>query len=270
MAQPLYFLPGLFRQNAFSGERIAASTLRERGIEGIFADVAAQQTGYSEVKGQGPGGRSGTILYYQTPEGKIPPLTQYAPHRQEWHEVSELLWIGIDIDNPPTPGDMARNKVHPGYRLDVAGDAITVPIIRRPDDSTELPRDMYWDKGTPTQAIQKAYRKYWEASAEVLNWFVPDMGQIFKADQWRALTLAIDVIGINYRYGVNEHNILRWVDAQNYLNILGWSIDYVGYMELEDAKKKNSSEPIEASITPGQPDDLATTAPVEATYLPSA
>ncbi len=262
MAQPLYFLPGIFRQNAFSGERFAPSILRERGIDGIFADVSAEETGYNEVKGNGPGGRSGTILYYHRPDGKIPHCTQYQPAKQEWHEVSELLWIGTSLDEPVTPKDLERNKVHAGYRLEIQGDELTIPIIRRPDDSTELPRDMYWERGTPTQSVQKAYRKYWEASAEVLNWFVPDLDAVRRVDQWKALTLAIDVVGINYRYGVNEHNLLRWIDAQNYLQVLSWSIDYPGYASLQEAEKKSASSAVEASSTLGQAGDITDTAPV--------
>lgn len=258
MAQPLYFLPRVYRQQALSGERLSPSIMRERGIADVFADVRQGEFGFCELT-RGPGGTSGTIVYYHTPEGKIPNLTQYAPDKQEWTEAiagDAGLWIGLNVDEPVTPEDLRRHKVHSGYRLDIVdGEQLTIPIIRRPDDSSELPRDMYWEKGTPVQSVQKAYRKYWDASAEVLNWFVPDIEAIRKVDQWKALTLAIDVVGINYRYGANEHNLLRWIDAQNYLQVLSWSIDYPGYASLQEAEKKSASSAVEANSTHGREDD---------------
>lgn len=241
MAQPLYFLPDL-RQAAAESVPLRKQVLKERGLADIFADVPFDQQPLWELKGRGPGDQPGCILYYQTPSGAIPRAAEFRPKEQTWHPVGDgsLLWIGLDSAEPPKPEEMARRKQYPGYWIELGdGCEWRVPVIRRPDGTTELPRDMKWDAtGKLVEPIKAAYEAYWDATAETAKWFYSRNGEVIDRD--RALSLAVQAMGLNYRYGRNEHNVLRLVDSENYLLILAATVDRPAHEENEDQKKSET------------------------------
>lgn len=269
MAQPLYFLPGIYRAQLCPGERLARSLLAARGLGEIFDDVGQggrQDFATCELAGRGPGDKSGTVLCYQTPSGAVPRRVGYYPAEQAWHQVDDGLWIGLDTDDAPRPEEMARRKQFSGYRPELGdGQEWLVPIIRRPDGSTELPTDMFWDAaGAVQEPIKERYRAYWDETAEVADWFFVE-GASDQFDKARAFSLAVRAIGLNYRFGRAEQNLLRVVDAGTYLTVLGCTVDIIKANAVQEAQKK-SSEPFPTTIiTPGSTGEAETTDPAEPT-----
>lgn len=270
--QPLYFLPGLTKDQLAPQERLDRSVLRARGLADVFADCDYRDCLLNEPSSLGPGDKSGLYLTYQVPVTcELPRRTGYYPDEQEWHPVGDgsLLWIGIDKSSPPTAADMVRKRIYHGYYFTLADDQQwAVPVIRRPDGSTELPCDMVFDAaGNVVEPIKRAYVSYWEESADVAEWFFTSQGfdqQHFS--KARALRLAIRALGLNYRYGVNEQNVVRAIDTLNWVSVLGATVDLPKMIELTEQKKSAVATVAEPSNTlPGPPVDSETTDPVAAT-----
>lgn len=236
--QPLYFLPGLFRDQIITQDnRLCPDILRARGLAETFADVRAGEFIVTHVEGGGPNKQVGSVLAYHTTAGKLPELSGYNPHQQTWQMVSDYLWIGVANDHPPTPADLRRHRQYDGYAIDINGEKWQVPIVRRVDDSTELPRDCYFDHGKLVEPIKEAYRKYWEESKEVAHWFFAEglEGSFTRA---RGLCLAVDALSLNYRFSMDEQNALHVIDVESLLAVLMASVDVPGARALEDAQKK--------------------------------
>jgi len=264
MSQPLYFLPNCTRAQLVTGTGLTRSLLAARGLADVFADVSAPSVDCAvcELGGRGPGDLAGTILCYQTPDGEIPGRVGFYRAEQTWTPVGDgsLLWIGTNPAAPPTAADMRRPRQFTGYKLTLADThEWLVPVIRRIDGSTELGTDLIWDAaGRLIEPIKDRYRAYWEHSAEVLAWFTAEDGFNGAAfNKARALELAVEAVGLNYRYGRAEQNALRAIDGLNYLSVLMATIDWPKAAAIAEAEKKSDEppEPPPPNSTPGQPAD---------------
>lgn len=268
--QPLYFLPNLTKEQLAPGEVLDRSVLRARGIADVFADCEFKDCLFNEPSSVGPGGKSGLYLAYQVPgTGELPRRTGFYPEEQDWHQVGdgERVWIGIDKASPPTAADMVRKRVFHGYYVTLAdGQQWAVPVIRRPDGSTELPCDMVFDAaGNVIEPIKRAYIEYWNETADVAEWFFSERG--FDSEGFtkpRALKLAVRALGLNYRYGVNEQNAVRAIDTMNWVSVLGCTVDLNKTIELAEKKSAAALAAEQSNTLPGQPADSPTTGPVAA------
>lgn len=252
MAQPIYFLPHL-RESAAKDVSLRKQVLKERGLAEIFADVPMVEQPLQELTGRGPGGLPGCLICYQTPKGDVPRRWCYMPKEQTWTPVGDgsLLWIGVDSAEPPTPEEMARKKQYDGYSVLLGdGNRWSVPVVRAPDDTTSLPRDMVWDAtGRLIEPIKPLYESYWNESKETAAWVFDGV----KPDDYgRALELAVRALSINYRFGRNEQNILRVIDSETLAGLLIATVDGM--------QKKSLT-----STTPGQPGDSPNTDQAAAT-----
>ena len=239
MSQPLYFLPGVTWTRGQS-LAVTRSILREAGLAEIFSDVSEDHVGWAQIAGLGPDNTSGTVVYYV--DGREPPnRCGYYPAQQNWTKAGGI-WIGTDKDCKPTPEGLRRRRVHPGWPVELGdGQTYTVPVVRRPDESTNLPTDLIFDAARKlAQPIKPDYVSYWEAAAEVVRW-LPAMvtGNGLEAvDQVKALRLAIQALGLNYRYGLQEHNALRLIDGTNLWTVLAMSVDAPRVLAEQEAQKK--------------------------------
>jgi len=244
MAQPLYFLPHVSQAQVEAGLPIIRSILRERGLAEIFNDVPMERVCYAGLAGRGPGDLSGTVITYQTADGKAPRRLGYYAGEQSWTAVGDgsLLWIGVDTDEPAKPEELIRSLEYPGYTLTLGdGNRYMIPVVRRPDGSTNLPTDMIFDAvGKLQEPIKPAYLRYWDASAEVLEIMPSIMTGIGleNIDRTKFLKLAIQAFGLNYRYGLAEHSVLRLIDKTNFLSVLALSVDAPRVMQEQEAQKK--------------------------------
>lgn len=270
--QPLYFLPDEQLFDVLSDGIIKRDVLAKHGIADTFSDVQGPKAGDCDAAdcAKGPDDLKGVILAYKRPDGKGP-----APHYQErgwdWAKCRDNLWIGTK--GQVTADDLQRPRGYDGYPIPLADMGYWhIPIIRREDDSTNLPRVMDLDDaGVFTQTIREKYRSFWEETADVLVWLMEKTPED-EIDPQRAFRLAVRALTINYRFGLAEQRALHVVDSDNYLSIIGMTIDIVKITEValaqaEDAKKKDSLSqgPPITNTTPGPPEDSPVTAPAVAT-----
>lgn len=266
MSQPIYFLPGVSAaavRNPHT-EKLDRTILKAHGLDGIFSDVGFDDSGCQDIHA-GPDDKSGALLYYQTPDGKLPQLLGYYPDKQTWTQCG-TFWIGYETDNPPKEPDLRRRRQCLGYKLiDDLGQQWEIPIVRRPDDSTELPCSMHYDAGKIVEPVKEAYRKHWELTAEVVLWFFNDSGT-FGGETFskaRAFALAIETLGINYRFGQAEQRLADVPDSLNIGTVLGFSVDYPRYAAISRAEKKSESRLTTPNTTTGATVDCQATGPVE-------
>ena len=257
--QPLYFLPGVTRGTLLPGGELSRSLLESRGLANVFADVTTADAVVNELTGPGPGKQTGLVLTYRDADGQVDGRMGYYAAQQEWQSFLDgKLWIGIDTANPPTPEQLRRKRQHRGYPIELAdGDQWQIPIIRRPDGSSLLPTDMYVDDaGELQQPLKRQYLTYWEESAEVADWFFSENGsgsfggESFSAK--KALSLAVRALSLNYRFGDREQAVLRILDSETYIAVLGFSVDVVRFRAIAEAQKKTEPPSGTETITPGQ------------------
>lgn len=271
MAQPLYFLPHL-REKQLESIPQTRAVLKERGLTDVFADVARDEMTVCELSGRGPGDLSGVILAYKRPDEQIPRRLGFYPKEQAWTPVGDgsQVWLGIDTDEPPTEADLRRKRQYSGYRIELGdGGQWHIPIIRRPDGSTELPRQMKWDPtGRLIEPIKPAYESYWQETEQVVKW-AQQRSEVPTTD---ALELCVRALSINYRFGKAEQNLLGIVDSENWLTLLLCTVDWPKVRAIADAlddpeQKKTTADLNTPSSGVGLPADSPITDLPEATSI---
>ena len=239
MSQPLYYLPKINRQRVRPDQgQLNLTLLTELGLGSIFSDCNSLTVRAGDVTSGGPDGGSGVIICYQTPKGSIPDRDGYVPSQQTWHDCGEF-WIGLDNNSPVVPEDLVRESQNDGYAIALGGREYVVPVVRREDDTTLLPRDIQLN---PAREVLKAqFQKNWDDSAEVIEWAQNNSWPKELDGVAHAVELAVSVLGINYRYGVHEHNAIGLIDSTNWLKVLVCSSDFPKLKEIDESQKKTES-----------------------------
>lgn len=256
---PLYFLPKVMLSGLATGGRLNRSLLASRGLAVGLADCETlHDCCRCEIVGQGPDGNPGMIVGAKSAEP--PRMLGYYPAEQNWTQLNEGLWIGLDAKFPPTPQDLARAKPTPGHLVTLAdGQDYEIPVIRQLDGAPTLPRDMFWNEnGAFEMQLQAAYQGLWEKALRVGRLFYEptavDFGTI---DLEEALALCVEFLGVNYRFGRDEQRALRLVTTANWEKILGAVVDKPRIEAILADQKKTQDSP----TPPGGSAETLTTDP---------
>ena len=283
MAPPLYFFPGIRRNQLLIDGKLVDAILKPRQLSRTFADVTnVQQDAYvDEPPGAGPGGKSGVFLMAMPTSGEKPARVGYYPNQQEWTEFADGdsgYWVGLDKDQPPTPADIQRKSVFPGYGLTLSGQVWQIPVIRDPHGGTGLPCDWTLEaSGNVAETIQREYRSLWEEFASVVDlFFSTDTATppgLFQLERQDAMARCLQALAVNYRIGRAEQNLLRLVNAETWIPILGATVDVHTFFDLyQSRQQKKIPKPVSdqehrdesVATSPGQADGSPDTVPAEA------
>lgn len=286
MAPPIYFFPKVTRAQLVRQGKLNREILVERGLARTFADVEAEKCAYSELTGLGPGNFSGSLLCALPVDGECPIRLHYAPTLQDWHEF-DAYFVGIDKEHPPTPECLKRKDQFNGYPIELghAKAKWVLPIIRDPDGGTRLPRDWTLEAdGSVSETIRADYIALWEEFGEVVDLFFspddPGPAGVVSMDRDRAMQLCLKVLGLNYRIGRAEQNLLGLVNAETWVTILAASVDvytfWAIYQETQDKKKRRDADrlaelvvgPGSTGTSPGSPVGCPDIGPAEASSTP--
>lgn len=272
MAPPLYFFPKLPKDELVEGDRLRSETLARYGLETSLGGVSSVRRELSTVelpRGGPPENGSGMLLIPLVP-GKPPPvrLGMYRDH-QQWLQVADdpPLWIGTDVEYPPTPDDLARPRQVEGHwvALDDGNDWM-VPIIRsiNPEAVTNLPRRIGYDRtGELVARVKPEHEELWARAEQVWDWVYA--GGSYSVGEIMPHCLAF--LGVNYRIGKWEVERLGLLDTANYPEILRAAVDAPFAEQWAAAEKKRTDSgqdtpPPESSGTePGETDSTPDTPP---------
>ena len=216
----------VFEGTRFRGEFVAAAGLEHALAETREGDWSVQQLA------AGPGDQPGLLVQHLG----CAPLGYHAA-RQRWRNEGRF-WIGQAGEVRAEP--LARPRMAGGYAVELSGETWQVPILRRPDGSSELPQQVGWEGETYTERVAERYRRLWEDSAEVCEWFARGFEGIGRGHHPQILDFAVRALGVNYRFGRPEQNLLGVIDSANWASVLMAAVDWPAVME---AKKKVPDTP---------------------------
>lgn len=261
MSAPHYFLPSVFRGQLIAGGKLSAALLESRGLVPIFGDVERldAQVSLMEIPACGPGGASGTMLVPLVPGAEPPVRLGYQPNFQEWTE-HDGYWLGIDREAPPTPANLARTKQIGGYKMTMGdGHEWLVPILRRPDDSTELPSAFsFGADGRLIQSVRQQHRALWEDTAEVCQWFVEGtLFEVAKEHLPRIIDRCVRILGVNYRFDRVLQNVLGPIGQEEWAAILCYAIDWPTAQALDQKKRAGPSASTTNGAPPAEPGNIS-------------
>lgn len=299
MAAPLYFFAKKQRADVIDekSDRFRPDLLRACGLLETFGEDGADDARPSrafvnELTKAGPGGSSGMIVTLLPGSGKDILRGGYYPDFQQWQLAQRgpdaELWIGLDREHPPQPEDLLRSNaeleggeprgLHRGHRLPLAdGRLWDVPVIRRPPaiaalspgaSLTRLPMDIGWDAdGRFCETIKPAYRALWEDTGALADIIFEADGRIrskLEITVEKGLNWALRILGLNYRYGRHEQNLLRAVDKVNVWQVLGAAVDAPLVYELTAKKNDGDQAPDPVNTPPGETGGCPSTDPAAA------
>ena len=276
MSAPQYFLSKVFRGQLFPQGKLAQSVLASRGLAGLWSDCTdIGDFSVCEVMDRGPDGGPGIVVSALPVESREPPRRLgYRPEdAQQWVQVSQGCWIGIDAQLPPTPADLARRVSFAGYRVTLGdGNGWVVPVLREPiTDKPLLPEEFWWDEsGAFQRVLRKEYESLWERVLKLVDVFLkPGSNTYGQMDREEAVALGLEILGLNYRIGRGEQRVLRLINSTNWDDLLFQVVDGPLYVaaqkEIAEAQKKSASAaspPAAAASTPGSMADSPSTDPV--------
>ena len=210
-------------------------------------------------KSAGPDGNGSLIIPKRAQDGGMPPCVVYQERTQNWLCCEGgAYWIGWSESHLPHPSWLARKNPTFYYTLDrIWG----LPIIRSPS-SKNVSLEMTYsfdDRGNVTSELCRRFQPYYELATKALDYL---LGNI-KLNEAEAVTLALDLLKINYR--LSHHEIraaneagCEWLKSATVQAILECSCDWELVCEHAERQKKTKTEeptdsqvPDSNSVTPG-------------------
>lgn len=260
-----YFFPRVTPEQLYSGGVLNRDILAAAGLETTLFDVSKvpQHASACEVKRAcGPWETTGTMLALVSKHTGVPSLVVPDFARQLWRPLGDgsQCWLGAMKDEPPTPHDLERWDQIPGF---LVSDRHTrqwrIPIARLPEAGYQfghLPQSYVFDgAGEPVGRVQPAYEWLWSLAGEIRDWYRADAGPGEEATAEERAThekapftwltkQAAKVLGVNYRVGLPELNLLHELgrDVLTQTTVHGICQALFGFEVLEEAQKKRTDE----------------------------
>jgi len=235
---------------------ILAKDIDEAGLDGI---VSMDNLGCCGVN-TGPDGIGGVVIARSGVGASI----GYYPEKQTWAQsLCGKYWVGAENANRPGPKDLEREDSIGGHPV-ILGDGgeWLVPIARAFPEGTRLPQSLiFGPEGKVLARVGEKYARLWADAERVWRDFWNDSvprGEEPKEkhvylNYSEQMEIALQALGLNYRLGKDEANLLGILGTDNLISILGALIDMPAIsavlLEMEAAAKKKADG--ERSAIPG-------------------
>ena len=223
-----YFLPRAHPEAVIDQSRFRGDYLAEVGLEHVLAETREGDWSVQPLAA-GPGEAPGLLVQHLASQ----PLGYHAA-RQRWRKEGRF-WIGAC--GAIRPEHLARPRQAGGYAIELNGETWQVPILRRPDGSSELPQAVGWEEGTYVERVADRYRQLWDDSAEICDWFATGFAGVGRGEHPRILDFAVRCLGVNYRYGRAEQNLIGAIDSSNWASVLMAAVDWPAVLAALEKKK---------------------------------
>lgn len=208
--QFLYYRPGHNRSVSFDD-------IKHWGLEYAFDKAPVS----GPCQGGTPDGGSGHVFIGSRANGETPLMNL---EKQTWRKLpgdrmGNPVYCGFWNENKPTPEELARNPLLPGYPYTLCdGHAWRVPIVRRYVDDTHtcsLPRLMdFDDDGKPIEGeVASKYRHLWELTKPIVDDLLAYCGMAEepaeKLSKAQTVEAAVTLLQANYRVSLAELVLLE-------------------------------------------------------------
>jgi len=268
--QPIYYMTKVKTSEYSTQGRANCDKLTKLGLGHLAKEMPEIKFAMVDVLHGGPDGKSGSLITYEAQDRKEGERTLkkfgYYEDEQTWEEVDKEkgLWIGFNTKSPPTAMDLARTSSTGGYPVPLSVEGKwNVPVIRRIDGSSDLAHDI---KLNPYKEIlKKEYLDIWERTGKAFDWLLEGAASDDFTNEM-AIILGLDGLALNYRVGPYEQNALGILDSSTWFSVLCCMLDHEQMRLILDAEKKrrDTTQALLASSSPGQEDDTPVTARAEA------
>jgi len=288
MSSPIYFLAGAVESQLFhpATRALSRELLAKYGLDEALADVTSRDEVYAcNLTGKSPTGEAGLLLSANAIGKSLQDRLGFYPESQTWEDFGRC-WIGLDRFDPVTPADLQRKGTrvsldgsalppYDGYPVALAdGHEWEVPIIRRPDGTTKLPRKIAWRKDGKRLELSTRYQAVWDATGEAVQFFMGDAaqggGRETRDYEWAA-GLALAGLALNYRLSGELATALGLLTTANWQQVAEAMIDMpFVYAAIAREQKKTAAAAAEGSpaattnTAPGSTDSSATIDPAAA------
>jgi hypothetical protein len=248
----LYFFPhttvdDLLDQTDATRVRIKRDFLQRYGLDYVWRDVTRLEHISYQLMPNGIGSECAAmgVLVVAFPQGQV----AMRHPRQDWHQIDDgKYWVATDPQHPDTPERLQRKTTTDGYYFNAYDEIkpLIVPVVRSPRQSKiTMRQSVYTDQNgqvhyKPKQCDQWLWNgvgRAWNLINNISNDDSPEPLTIENG----GLQLAVDLLGVNYRYGRAEQQVLGWLDNQNWIDVLYLACDLPLIREmqqLEMDKKK--------------------------------
>lgn len=175
---------------------------------GLVHALEGRSVGTVGTTARGPSGREGCIVAPPCPRGHAP--APQAADGATWVQVpGQDVWLGWLPDARPSPQDLARATQVPGHEVQLAdGASWLVPVARRVNGSSALPRALRWDgQAWSAGDVVAAHARLWGVACRLWD-------ALLSASEGGTVTLDVEcdavalALATNYRLGPPELSAL--------------------------------------------------------------
>lgn len=211
------------------------------------------------VHAGGPEGTSsGTVIWHSA---KDEGARRVQAGGQDWHKVSKGAngndldyWIGYDKGGAlPVPADLAREDLARGEDVKLSGADWTVPVLHL------LPQGIRW---SPEGLVYQPQARFQDLVDRAMRYAKIRIGLedgVSTVDDEWLLSLAIEILAINYRVSKPEVGILGMFDTVNFLRILDVACDLKAITGYDSKKNAGAGSSTGPSSTSGNADGTPAT-----------
>lgn len=224
MSGLLYFVPGETRPLLRGGELDAV------GLAGVLRGAVPEFRQSAGPEGAGPG------LLVATRGARC----AIEAGAQLWQpRLDGRAWTGLWLEARPGPAEIERADAVGGHEVELAdGNRWLVPAARCFPEGTQLPETLVLGPGGLVRRVTARYAGLWEDACRV--W---DLGGELPQDElWR---ICVRALGVNYRLGPDEANLLEIVTSANLPAMAGALVDAptiaAAAADLDAAKKNGGA-----------------------------
>jgi len=190
----LYFIPGETRPLLRGGELDAV------GLAGVLRGAAPEFR-----QSAGPDGAGAGLLI-----ATVGARCEVAAAAQLWQpRLDGRAWTGLWLEARPGPAELLRAEAVGGHEVELHdGNRWQVPAARAFPEGTQLPETLIMGPGGLVRRVTAAYAAIWDDACRVWD----SGGELPQAELWR---ICVRALGVNYRLGPDEANLLELVTSAN-------------------------------------------------------
>ncbi len=206
---------------------------------GYALDVEQRSTRESA----GPKGKGLLISVVDDPATMI----EFNAEKQKWIPATasgckEGAWVGMEIENPPGPEDLARPEMVEGFHVQLANEQEwIVPVAKQFPKSITFAPD-----GAMIETPMERYKELCQQSDRIWVALRTQLGLLDDSEEPVTISLAesadlaMRILAVNYRIGKAEATLLGLLDTDCIAEILRWFADWPTFIEVNKARFKAS------------------------------